>query len=166
VSEFTTEELERWIDRHAYDKAGRRIGSIADVYVDDATGKPEWLAVVTGLFGSRISFVPLHGASDQGEHIQVAWEKSMVKDSPNMDVDGQLSEEEEERLFRHYGLTYAPTASSAEVIDTTVAELQEAGSAGLNADFSPEVAQARLRKREEAEAIDLTENPAESESTK
>jgi hypothetical protein len=81
-----------------------------------------------------------------------------------MEIDGQLTEEEEERLYRHYGLTYAPNAPSSEVIDTTVAELQEAGSAGLNADFSPELAQERLRKRQ-AETIDLTPEPAESEPT-
>ena len=38
---------------------GDKIGTIDDIYLDEQTGKPEWLAVRTGLFGSHVSFVPL-----------------------------------------------------------------------------------------------------------
>lgn len=125
MSTFTIEQLERWIDRPAIDKNSHRLGTVADVYVDDATGDPEWLAVVTSLFGSRMSFVPLLGASDHGDKVQVAYEKSLVKDSPNIDADGQLTEEEEQRLYRHYGLEYAPKAHKDEVIETEVADLRQ-----------------------------------------
>lgn len=157
MTTFTIEQLERWIDRHAIDKKGNKLGTIADVYVDDATGLPEWLAVMTGLFGSRMSFVPLLGAADLGDKVQVAYEKSMVKDSPNVDADGQLTEEEEERLYRHYGLTYKRAISDLDV-GPQLAELQEAGSAAHNGEISADAARTRLRKRDAAsvEAIDLT----------
>ena len=155
---WTPEELSRWIGCACTDRTGSRIGKIADVYVDDATGEPEWLAVVTGLFGSRISFVPLKGAQERGDDVEVAYEKAMVKDSPNMDADGQLTEEEEERLYRHYGLPYRQTADAVQAIyegavAPEVSKLQEAGSATLNGEMSPEAARLRLRRRD-AEAVD------------
>ena len=116
---WTIEQLEHWIDRHAIDKAGHRLGTVADVYVDDATGQPEWLAIMTGLFGSRISFVPLQGTELHGDKVQVAWDKSTIKASPSVDADGQLSEDEERRLYGHYGIAY--TGTQEPVIDATEA---------------------------------------------
>jgi sporulation protein YlmC with PRC-barrel domain len=98
---------EKWIDRHVVDNDGHRVGVVADVYLDDASGYPEWLAVVTGLFGSRISFVPISGAVEAGDKVCVAFSKAFVKDSPNIDTNGTLTVEDEQRLYRHYGMRYA-----------------------------------------------------------
>lgn len=74
---------------------GDKIGKIADVYLDDETGNPEWLAVTTGLFGSRVSFVPLAQASSAGDDVTAPYSKEQVKDAPNAEADGRLSQEEE-----------------------------------------------------------------------
>lgn len=155
--DVSTQDLEDWIDRHAIDSAGQRIGTIADVYVDDATGEPEWLAVTTGLFGSRISFVPLGEARRVGDDVRVAYGKDVVKDSPNVDADGALTEDEEERLYRHYGLKYKDSVPAAStILDTEQAgqqaELQMTGSSSVSAEITPEIARLRLRKRD-ADAV-------------
>ena len=41
---------------------GDKIGKVAQVYLDDQTGQPEWVTVRTGLFGTKESFVPLAAA--------------------------------------------------------------------------------------------------------
>ena len=46
------------IGRKAFDRNGTKIGTVDEVYLDDATGEPEWAAVRTGLF-TRDAFVPL-----------------------------------------------------------------------------------------------------------
>src|SRR3712207_2351777 len=56
-------QFSRFLDRDAIGTDGERIGKVVNVYVDDATGQPEWLAVKTGWFGSSVSFVPLAGAT-------------------------------------------------------------------------------------------------------
>src|SRR5690348_4068731 len=38
------------IGRKAFDRNGDKIGTIDEVYLDDATGEPEWAAIRTGLF--------------------------------------------------------------------------------------------------------------------
>jgi len=103
MTNATVSDLRTWIGRTAYDRAGDKIGKISQVYVDDQTGEPEWLTVSTGLFGSNVSFVPIEGATVSGDDITVAFTKERVKDAPNAEEDGHLSEEEESRLYAHYG---------------------------------------------------------------
>ena len=95
-----------WQGRTMVDRDGDRIGEIDAIYVDDQTGEPEWALVNTGLFGTRSTFVPIAQATARGGQVQVPYEKQLVKDAPNMDPDGHLSEQEEQELWRHYGLDY------------------------------------------------------------
>jgi uncharacterized protein (TIGR02271 family) len=99
----TMQEMETWRGRTLYDRDGDKIGTIEDVYLDRNSGDPEWVAVKTGLFGSNVSFVPIRDASAEGDDVRVSHEKDLVKDAPNVEADGQLSPEEERRLYQHYG---------------------------------------------------------------
>ena len=85
------DELQSWHGRDLIDRDGDKIGSIGNVYIDDETGQPEWLTVKTGLFGMRESFVPTAEARAEGDTVRVPYEKSQVKDAPNVDADGALS---------------------------------------------------------------------------
>ena len=109
----TVEEVAGWRGQEVVDSNEDKIGKIEDIYLDDQTGKPEWLAVKTGMFGSNVSFIPLAEASSHGEHIHVPYSKDQVKDAPNADADGQLSQEEESRLYSHYGLDYGESRSDS-----------------------------------------------------
>jgi uncharacterized protein (TIGR02271 family) len=98
-----------WQNATMLDRDGDRIGNIDAIYVDDQTGQPEWALVNTGFFGTRSTFVPIAQAAARGDQVQVPYEKQLVKDAPNMDPDGHLSEQEEQELWRHYGLEYGTT---------------------------------------------------------
>ncbi|MBG6185250.1 uncharacterized protein (TIGR02271 family) [Arthrobacter sp. CAN_A214] len=86
------------------DAQGTKIGAVGQIYLDDQTGEPNWVTAKTGLFGTSESFVPLEGASVTGADVAVRYTKDQVKDAPRVEADGSLSPEEEERLYRHYGL--------------------------------------------------------------
>ena len=106
----TKEAIASWRGRNAVDSDGNRIGKIEQIYIDAETGKPEWLAVTTGLFGSKVSFIPIAETSKAGEdggEVRVPYYKQQVKDAPNAEADGELSQEEEADLYRHYGLDYS-----------------------------------------------------------
>ena len=92
--------------RTMIDRDGDKIGKIDDVYEDKVTGRPEWALVHTGLFGTKKTFVPLHGAQPTGEDVRVPLEKSHVKDAPSIEADGKLSENEERQLYTHYDVAY------------------------------------------------------------
>ncbi|MEU5286274.1 PRC and DUF2382 domain-containing protein [Streptomyces sp. NPDC020755] len=112
-----------------YDNDGEKVGSVGRVYVDDDTGKPDWVTVKTGLFGMKESFVPLAGARRVGSDLHVAHPKDSVKDAPRVDADAHLSVAEEEELYRHYGLT-RKSGRSAGMDAPTVAGTGAMGAAG------------------------------------
>jgi uncharacterized protein (TIGR02271 family) len=95
-----------WRDRQVVGSDGEKIGEVDEVYLDTASGEPEWLSVNTGLFGMKSSFVPLRGAQPSGEAVRVAYTKDEVKDAPGITPDQELSESEERELWAHYGLPY------------------------------------------------------------
>jgi uncharacterized protein (TIGR02271 family) len=105
-----TKTYDAWIGRDAFDRTGEKVGKIQSIYYDDQTERPEWVAVRTGLFGHKVTFVPIAGSSEHGDDLQVAYDKDTIKDAPNCDADGHLSEEEERRLYSHYQFEWdAPT---------------------------------------------------------
>ncbi|MFE3830754.1 PRC-barrel domain-containing protein [Streptomyces sp. NPDC059092] len=91
------------IGRKAYDREGRKLGTVDEVYLDDATGTPEWAAVRTGLF-SRDAFVPLAPSTLVAEGLRVPFERALIKDAPDFGVGRHLSPEQELQLYHHYGL--------------------------------------------------------------
>jgi uncharacterized protein (TIGR02271 family) len=121
-------DLDRVIGKDVYDESGDKIGSASEVYLDDQTGRPEWVTVTTGMFGTKESFVPLGEADLTDDGVRVRVSKSQVKDAPKIDTDGHLSPQEEEELYRYYGLgtgtaaagTYTETSTTpAPTTDTT-----------------------------------------------
>ena len=78
---------------------GTKIGEISQFYLSDSTGEPTWATVKTGLFGSQESFVPLSGATVEGNELHVAYDKAAVREAPRVDTDGHLTLEEEANLL-------------------------------------------------------------------
>jgi uncharacterized protein (TIGR02271 family) len=101
----TFDDYNTWIGRPAVDRTGDKIGKVSQVYVDDVSGRPEWLAINTGLFKSHSSFVPLQGATSDGDQLMVAYDKAMVKDAPQVDDDGNglIDPTVEQQLYEYYG---------------------------------------------------------------
>jgi uncharacterized protein (TIGR02271 family) len=97
---------------------GEKIGTIEEIYLDTETNQPEWALVTTGLFGTKQSFVPISGASREGDGVGVPFDKAAVKDAPTVDPDGRLSESEEQELYRHYGLDYGSTGDVSDRDET------------------------------------------------
>ncbi|MFI8455106.1 PRC and DUF2382 domain-containing protein [Kitasatospora sp. NPDC085464] len=91
------------IGHKAVDRNGDKIGTVDEVYLDDATGRPEWAAVRTGIFG-RDAFVPLTTSDFSGDELRVPYDKSLVKESPDFGVGQHLSPAQELQLYRYYGL--------------------------------------------------------------
>ncbi|SOC51980.1 conserved domain-containing protein [Blastococcus aggregatus] len=99
-----TETLDRVIGKDVYDESGQKIGSAGEVYLDDETGQPEWVTVRTGMFGTKESFVPIRDADLTDDGLRVPVSKARVKDAPKIDTDGHLSPQEEQELYRYYGM--------------------------------------------------------------
>ena len=105
---ITQEQIPAVLEHPVYDAEGSKIGNAKHIFYDDATGRPEWVTIKTGLFGTNESFAPIAEAVMVGEHLEVPYPKDKVKDAPNVDVDngGHLSVTEEHRLYEHYGIAW------------------------------------------------------------
>jgi uncharacterized protein (TIGR02271 family) len=96
------------------DRDGEKIGTVDDLYFDEATDKAEWMTVKTGLFGMKTTFVPVEGAQPEGEdELRVPYEKDRVKGAPSIDPDHELTQGEEQELYSFYGISYGEQRSSS-----------------------------------------------------
>lgn len=127
------------------DNDGSKIGSIGQIFLDDQSGRPEWVTVKTGLFGGGESFVPLRDAEVTGDDLRIPFDKATVKDAPRIsDSDGHLSEDEEEALYRYYG------TEGADFDTTYVDDSGVAASGGAGHDTSgPDTDSAMTRSEEQ-----------------
>jgi uncharacterized protein (TIGR02271 family) len=104
-------ELSAAIGSTAYDADGDKIGTVEHFFADDRTGTPTWVAVATGLFGTRHSVVPASGATFADGALRLPVRKETVRDAPRPADAARLDPASEAELRRHYGLV--PTAQPA-----------------------------------------------------
>jgi len=103
-------EVSTSIGATAYGTDGDKLGTVEHFYLDDRTGAPTWVAVTTGLFGTRTSIAPAVEATFDEGGLRVPVTAEAVKSAPRLTGD-HLTPEEETELRRHYGLggTAVPT---------------------------------------------------------
>ena len=101
ANNMSIEDLQR---STVIDQDGDKVGKVGQVYLDDATGQPNWVTVNTGLFGGNETFVPLDEATQDGDDLRVPYTKAFIKDAPNLDADSHVDESQEDELYRYYGL--------------------------------------------------------------
>ena len=97
----------------AYSNDGDKIGTVGQLFLDDETGRPEFITVNTGLFGNKETYIPVADASFDGDRLTVPFSKEHVKGAPNVDTaDGHLDRADEERLYQYYNLQYSSGSDS------------------------------------------------------
>jgi sporulation protein YlmC with PRC-barrel domain len=99
---ISTEELGDLLDAEIVDQAGERIGRLDQLYLDNITGDPAWVRVRTGWLGGGRALVPVSNAEVVEGRIQVPYPEEQVRTAPEVQHDGQLTADDEERLHTHY----------------------------------------------------------------
>jgi hypothetical protein len=115
-----------WRGRTVVDRAGETIGTLKDVYLDESE-RPHWGSVHTGLFGIRETLVPLDAARPDQDVLRLPFDRDHVKDAPNVDPEVQLTADEEQQLYEHYGLV-SPAADDASDVGAVAAGPEAAAS--------------------------------------
>ncbi|MBV9092415.1 MAG: PRC and DUF2382 domain-containing protein [Streptosporangiaceae bacterium] len=109
----TPQQWDNLIGATAIDADGEKVGKVGQVYLDEATGQPEWVTVSTGLFGTRESFAPLYNAQPGGGELRLAVTKQQIKDAPNVGGDDRLTDSDVDALYRHYAGYLEPAGAHA-----------------------------------------------------
>ncbi|MGY1640306.1 YsnF/AvaK domain-containing protein [Geodermatophilus sp. SYSU D00703] len=94
-------ELSAAIGVTAYGPDGHKIGTVEHFFTDDRTGAPTWVAVSTGLFGTRRSVVPAAEATFDDGELRLPVTRDAVRSAPHVS-DEHLDPDAEELLRRHY----------------------------------------------------------------
>ena len=135
----------------AYDKAGEKLGSVKEVFVDEQSGQPTFVEVNHGLFGMSSSLVPLRGHDFTGEELKLAFSKDRIENAPDFDSDKPLTPEAQADIFKHYDL------ENVQDVTTYRDERDErAGAAGAGV-AGAGVAGAGAHAKDEAAATDRVE---------
>jgi uncharacterized protein (TIGR02271 family) len=155
---MTAKDLNAMVGQTLVGPGGEKIGKIRDVYIDQRSREPEWLTVATGMFGSKVSFVPLSGVRRDTEGDYTAtFDKEQVKGAPTAEADGTLSEAEEDQLYRHYAMTTPPDGQNRSQgrpgADDAMTRSEEELRVGT---ATEERGRARLRKWVETEHVSET----------
>jgi hypothetical protein len=106
------DDFSAWAGRDVVDADGERLGAIDLIFLDEATGTPEWVLVK---LDDREVFVPLAGAMLGDHSIRVEQPSERVAAAPEVEIGETLSVADEKRLYEHYGLEYS-SAESATVL--------------------------------------------------
>jgi sporulation protein YlmC with PRC-barrel domain len=142
LENYALQELRELGGREVLDANGESVGYVDLVFVDDATGRPEWLGIWSGIAGKgpRV-IVPIRGAEHADGEIRVPWTKDVIMSAPTYsdeddrgllrdDPDGiAISPEKERMAYEHYGvepLTTRPGASAGPRFRAVVIEIRTA----------------------------------------
>jgi len=109
---LTEQNAREVIGTTAYSTDGEKIGKVGQLFLDDETGRPEFVTVNTGLFGTNETFIPVSEAEFSGDRLTLPFSKDAIKDAPNVDAEGgHLDRAEEERLYQHYSMSYGTSGT-------------------------------------------------------
>jgi hypothetical protein len=103
------DDFAAWPGRDVVGPDGERLGAVEQIFLDEATGVPEWVLVS---LGDDSAFVPLAGASVEETSIRVDQDRAHVEAAPRPEPAETLSVGDERRLYEHYGLAYSQAESS------------------------------------------------------
>ena len=165
TNSYQSDHVRSWIGHTVVDANGDKVGKIEDVYEDHDGSGPEWFAIASGFFGSKMSFAPVNGSTADGDTLRLPWTKDQIKDSPHFegdDIDDGGS------LYQHYGMGYGDEAVDLDTVDRSSAT-DTSRKAGLDDDAMTrseeevnvstrqrEAGRVRLRKWVETENVNVT----------
>lgn len=107
----TLAEARAWIGSRVTDSIGGGLGRLEEVWVDASSREPAWLLIREGRFGGgKRRLVPFDGVAAGDDQVWLPFERDLVRSSPEIGAEENLTAALGERLRAHYA---APLAQSA-----------------------------------------------------
>lgn len=101
---ITPNDMAGLAGKELYGANNERLGKIAAVFESVEADQATFVTIHTSAFGKEHHFVPLDGGSLQSDGVLVPFSKRLVHDAPKVQDDEELTPEEEQRLYAHYGI--------------------------------------------------------------
>lgn len=81
---------------------GQLVGTVEQVFNDDADGRPVWALIRAG---KKDKFVPLGGSKVTKDGLSVPFDTKLIMSSPDVDAGQHMSAAQADELNRHFGMT-------------------------------------------------------------
>jgi uncharacterized protein (TIGR02271 family) len=91
---------------------GQVVGTVEQVFNDDADGRPVWALIRAG---KKDKFVPLGGGSMTRDGLSVPFDSKLIMSSPEVDAGRHMSAQQADELNQHFGLTVPQQAGRPDV---------------------------------------------------
>jgi hypothetical protein len=138
-----------WEGRTVLDRAGDKIGTIEEIFLVEETGRPEWALVKLGRIKGRTTLVPLAKAHPVDKGVAVDVEKDVVSEAPEIEADGEPSEQQVAALYRHYGIELSGSSASVAANGNGAAPSEPAAAAPTSGGSAPQAVDAAPDPRDE-----------------
>lgn len=157
---------QEYVGHKLLDREGHNVGKIEQVFFDDQSGDVKWVTVQTGMLGTKHSFVPLDGMRGADDDYMAPYDKDTIKEAPQFDAERHLSVEEENSLYRHYGVTVpGQRASSDGEQDASGAHGKHAMGGGTATASAAGSGEAETRSDMSDTRSDMTDTSSETSGT-
>jgi uncharacterized protein (TIGR02271 family) len=100
----TTSAPDQLFGYDVIDDSGNKIGTVDNIWVDDATGELEFVGVKTGWLFGKTHIIPAADAQISDNSISVPFPESQIKDAPSFSADDELSPTDENGVYDYYGM--------------------------------------------------------------
>ena len=91
-----------WRGKTVIDRDGEQAGTLGALYLDE-NDRPAYASVRSGLLRRHESMVPLTGARELDDGVQLPYTVEQIRSAPDVAAEVTLSDEDEDRLAEHYG---------------------------------------------------------------
>src|SRR5438270_1661107 len=93
------------------DSTGNKIGTVDNVWIDDATNELEFVGVKTGWLFGKTHIIPVAEAQVTDGQITVPYAEDQIKEAPSFGADDELTPDDEQQVYSYYGLGRSTSAS-------------------------------------------------------
>jgi len=111
------------------DSTGNTIGSVDNVWVDDATNELEFIGVKTGWLFGKTHVLPTADAQISSGSVTVPYSQDQIKNAPSFGGDSELSPENEDEIYSYFNIDRT-TATSPTGLPAGGTGMRSSGSAG------------------------------------
>ena len=115
LKNLTGDSLEQLIDYNVVDQNGDEIGTLHSLWSDPDTGSVEFLGVKTGWLFGHNHVVPAEKAEldETTNVVRLPYTEAFIKEAPSISADAEISEAEEDNIYRYYGLNEQGTGETS-----------------------------------------------------
>ena len=121
------------LDSKVVDQNGNDFGTVHSFWADPQSGKLQFFGVKTGWLFGQNHVIPVDKAEidEANRTVRVPYTTDFIKDSVSIDADSEISDEQEQEIYRYYNMGGQAASASTAYTDTAMTDRSAATATNL-----------------------------------